>query len=127
MRKTVAGSHGSSRQVTPSSTTPTGMLRHWSFASDCEGFGLPMVEAMRVWAAGIGERQSRIREIGADYPHYFDPHDPPGLAELIRSLEAFAPGLGTRADARVPRRWLSWKDSARVLLEKTTAANGRGA
>jgi alpha-1,2-rhamnosyltransferase len=93
------------------------------FASDCEGFGLPLVEAMEYGLPVLASDIPVFREIGADYPRYFNPHDPRGLVELIRSLEA-SRGPAARADARNPRLWLSWKDSARMLLEKTTAGSG---
>ena len=86
------------------------------FASRCEGFGLPLVEAMqyglRVFASDIPV----FREIGADFPVYFDPDDKWMLYDAIRSFEA-ALAQGEPA-TRTARAWPSWSESARVLLEK---------
>jgi glycosyltransferase involved in cell wall biosynthesis len=51
-----------------------------------EGFGLPLVEAM---ARGVPAAVSDIpvlREVGGDWPAYFDPHDPADAARAIRGL-----------------------------------------
>jgi glycosyltransferase involved in cell wall biosynthesis len=91
------------------------------FASDCEGFGLPLVEAMQYGLPVLASDIPVFREIGADYPSYFDQHDPRGLGEAIRRLQSVSEGPEARPVDRVPRRWLSWTDSARMLLEKVTA------
>lgn len=86
------------------------------FASECEGFGLPLVEAMQYGLPVLASDIAVFREIGADYPHYFDPHDERALHDAICRFESVA----ARSGARIPRHWLSWPDSARMLLEKVT-------
>jgi O-antigen biosynthesis alpha-1,2-rhamnosyltransferase len=90
------------------------------FASECEGFGLPLVEAMENGLPVLASDIAVFREIGADYPSYFDPHDPRALGEAIRRLESAAAEPGARTHRRVAKHWLSWSDSARMLLEKVT-------
>jgi glycosyltransferase involved in cell wall biosynthesis len=91
------------------------------FASQCEGFGLPLVEAMQYGLPVLASDIAIFREIGADYPSYFDPRDPRGLSEAIRRLQSVSGSPDARPVDRVPRHWLSWTDSARMLLEKVTA------
>lgn len=87
------------------------------FASECEGFGLPLVEAMQYGLPVLASDIAVFREIGGDYPRYFDQHDPRSLPNAIRRFE-----LVSRASApRVPGHWLSWADSARMMLEKLGA------
>jgi alpha-1,2-rhamnosyltransferase len=88
------------------------------FASECEGFGLPMVEAMQYGLPVLASDIPVFREIGADYPCYFDAHSERALRDAICQFEAeAASGTGNR----IPQHWLSWPESARMLLEKLTA------
>ena len=60
-----------------------------------------------------------FREIGADYPTYFSLDDPHALDSVLRQrLELVASATPWRTPAR---QWLSWADSARMLLEKVTS------
>jgi O-antigen biosynthesis alpha-1,2-rhamnosyltransferase len=94
------------------------------FASECEGFGLPLVEAMQYGLPVLASDIPVFREIGGDYPHYFDPHDGRALHDAICRFEAVGAGSGAPSYTRVPQHWLSWTDSARMLLEKLTALGG---
>ena len=90
------------------------------FASRCEGFGLPLVEAMQCGLPALASDIPVFREIGGDYPVYFDPDDAASLRNAIRRFELrLSAGNGMQ---RTARRWLSWPESARMLLEKVTGS-----
>ena len=86
------------------------------FASRCEGFGLPLVEAMQYGLPVLASDIPVFREIGGDYPIYIDTRDHRPLYDAIRGFDAKNAEV-PRAQ-RNPRAWLSWSDSARMLLEK---------
>lgn len=90
------------------------------FASRCEGFGLPLVEAMQYGLPAIVSGIPVFREIGGNYPMYFDLDDAASLKDAIRRFE-FDLSAGDGGQ-RTPQRWLSWPESARMLLEKVTGS-----
>ena len=77
-----------------------------------------LVEAMLYGLPVLASDIPVFREIGAGYPRYFDHHDKGALGEMILQFESAGPRPGNR----IPGQWLSWSDSARMLLEKVTAA-----
>jgi alpha-1,2-rhamnosyltransferase len=88
------------------------------FASSCEGFGLPLVEAMQYGLPVLASDIAVFREIGGDYPEYFEPDQEDSLHEAIRRFELAHP-LSASLDRRA-QPWLSWSDSAQMLLKKVT-------
>jgi glycosyltransferase involved in cell wall biosynthesis len=90
------------------------------FASSCEGFGLPLVEAMHYGLPVIASDIDVFREIGADYPTYFDLADARTLEQALRHRRTSDASATPRSAPA--REWLSWADSARMLLEKVTSS-----
>lgn len=80
------------------------------FASFVEGFGLPIVEAM---ASGIKVLCSDIpvfREVGGNYPHYFQLNNSKELLQKINDTR------GLKQTNK--KKWLTWDESAIHLFEK---------
>ena len=83
------------------------------FASVVEGFGLPLVEAMHFGKPVIASNIPVFREIGSDYPIYFDLKNPASLANAITVFE-----LGDASNNFLPRTWISWDESVQILFSK---------
>ncbi|MEO8564968.1 MAG: glycosyltransferase family 1 protein [Betaproteobacteria bacterium] len=89
------------------------------FASRCEGFGLPLVEAMQYGLPVLASDIPVFREIGGDYPDFFPPGDESAIYDAVRR---FADSRISHPNAmRTPKPWPSWSESARTLLDKVTA------
>lgn len=84
-------------------------------ASIVEGFGLPLVEAMYHGKPVFASDIPVFREVGEDYPIYFDLADSKTLADRILDYENNLLERQFR-----PKEWLSWDDSIRDLLFKVT-------
>ncbi|MRR06921.1 MAG: glycosyltransferase family 1 protein, partial [Deltaproteobacteria bacterium] len=85
-------------------------------ASRFEGFGLPLVEAMHYGKPVFASDIPVFREIGEDYPIYFDLADSNSLANKIHEYE------NNVLDQEFnPRNWLSWDESIEDLFAKVIA------
>ena len=86
-------------------------------ASEAEGFGLPLVEAMLRGVPVFASDLPVFREVGGNLVDYFPPKDAVALAKLVRSR------------AEQPRKdvsgfcWISWDESARQLLRLASETN----
>lgn len=86
-------------------------------ASKAEGFGIPLVEAMRLGTPVVVSDIPIFREIGGDAALYFPGDDPAALAQAIGALER--PGEWERrstASVDTAARF-TWSASAERLLE----------
>lgn len=89
---------------------------HWAYAhaagllypSLCEGFGLPVVEAMSLGCPVVMSDRSSLPEVGGDAAHYADPEDLTSLAAAITRMldEPDADGRARRLRAQAAR--FSW-------------------
>src|SRR5690554_522905 len=86
-------------------------------ASRQEGFGIPLVEAMRVGTPIVVSDIPVFHEIGGKVAGYFPPGDPNALADVVQELEA--PGEWERRSAAsvAQARQFTWAASARVLFD----------
>jgi alpha-1,3-rhamnosyl/mannosyltransferase len=56
------------------------------FPSLCEGFGLPLIEAMASGLPAAVSRAGALPEVGGDAASYFDPEDAAGIAVILLEL-----------------------------------------
>lgn len=81
----------------------------------CEGFGLPLIEAMASGALVACSTTPALRELGGDVPFYFDPEDPKAIEAAIQ--EALAePTEARRQAARTRACTYDWQHTARKTI-----------
>ena len=96
------------------------------FPSLCEGFGLPLLEAMASGLPAAVSRTGALPEVGGDAAAYFEPEDPEDIARVVRDL--LGDGAKRRELAERGRRRASgfrWAETARRTLafyERTAGA-----
>ena len=78
----------------------------------CEGFGLPLVEALRHGLRVIASDIPVFREVAAGAAEFVPPGDAERLAQAVASILREPAGMATDA---VPET-ATWDDSARALL-----------
>jgi glycosyltransferase involved in cell wall biosynthesis len=93
--------------------------------SICEGFGLPLLEAMAYGVPVIAANTSSLPEVGGDASLLLDPHSPPQWAAAIERLTSDVDLPRRLAKAGLSRvRQFSWeRTSAETLraIEEVTA------
>ena len=88
------------------------------FPSLREGFGLPILEAMRRGVPVATARASSLPEVGGDAVRYFDPEDERGLATaIVELLEDSALALRLVAAGRKRAAEFTWEATAQATLE----------
>jgi glycosyltransferase involved in cell wall biosynthesis len=89
----------------------------FAFPSQCEGFGLPVLEAMACGTPVACANISSLPEVGGDAVLYFDPADVKAIAEALRQAVAdpdLRAELRERGLARVAQ--FSWERTAQETL-----------
>jgi len=94
-------------------------------ASHDEGFGIPLVESMRLGTPVIVSDIPIFREIGGDAALFFDPDEPAQLVQRVRELEDPQHWADASARATEAAAAYTWAGSARHLLTVLTATVGR--
>ena len=82
------------------------------FPSLYEGYGLPVVEAMRENLPVIASDLPVLREIAGDYPSYIEVDD---IVSLQHAIEAHLSSNGAAIAAGSERAHVSWQDSGEQL------------
>jgi glycosyltransferase involved in cell wall biosynthesis len=82
-------------------------------ASDAEGFGLPLVEALRLGKRVIASDIPAFREVGGGMVLYFSPGDAVHLS-LVLEQAILKPSFQVGSKPT----WLTWSESADALMEK---------
>jgi len=83
------------------------------FPSVYEGFGIPVLEALKLDTPVLTSRGTVMEEIAGENAMYFDPHDIGSIAEtIIRFLKTGGPVINQNS-----LNQYSWKRSAESLLE----------
>jgi glycosyltransferase involved in cell wall biosynthesis len=93
-------------------------------ASECEGFGLPLIEAAQHKLPIIARDIPVFREVAGEHAYYFSGGAPENLASAVtRWLKMYQEGNYPKSET-IP--WLSWKESASqvgVLLGNSELEN----
>lgn len=87
-------------------------------ASFYEGYGLPVVEALSRGKPVIASQGGSLPEVGGDFCLYFDPHNPPELADQLGRLLG-SPSFYNALVNRIQTEYkpLSWRESAQQVLD----------
>jgi glycosyltransferase involved in cell wall biosynthesis len=99
------------------------LARCFAFPSLNEGFGLPLLEAMRRGVPVACSRASALPEVAGDAALYFDPHSVPDIARAVTELLAdreLAARLVVRGREHQAR--FTWEAAARGTLESYARA-----
>ena len=91
------------------------------FPSIVEGFGLPIVESLSNGLPVLASDTPVHREVGGDKIGYFDISNPDDLVKQIVDIEAN--GIPKELMVDENYKWLDWRDSTQMLLEKIIKIN----
>ncbi len=83
------------------------------FASEAEGFGLPLIEAAKFGRAIVARDIPVFREIAGEHAYYFDGLNPDDLAHALRNWLALQANGSAPQSTGMP--WASWAQNAAQL------------
>jgi glycosyltransferase involved in cell wall biosynthesis len=87
------------------------------FPSYCEGFGLPLLEAMACGLPSAASGVSALPEVGGEAAIYFRPEDPADIAaQIVRLLTDQDLRASLRARGRERARSFTWEKTAAATL-----------
>ena len=90
------------------------------FASEGEGFGLPLIEAAQHKLPIIARDTPVFREVAGEYAFFFNGLAPQALSDAIKQwLEL---NSQSKAPQSINMRWLTWRQSAEQLLQQIKLA-----
>lgn len=91
------------------------------FSSLAEGFGLPLVEAMRRGLPALASEIPVFREVGQEYVAYFDLARPQALAALVQQFEntGVFPAIRPLEDWS----WIDWQGATAQLIARVVSHN----
>jgi glycosyltransferase involved in cell wall biosynthesis len=96
------------------------------FPSFCEGFGLPLLEALACGLPAAASDVSALPEVGGDAALYFRPEDPEDIAaKIIRLLSDEDLRAALRARGRERARTFTWEKTATETLAFYKTVLGR--
>ena len=84
--------------------------------SQYEGFGLPVLEALRAGAAVVACRAGAVPEVGGDVVNYFDPGNIDQAVERVRAILQTPPTAATRDRFRAHAAGFTWTQTAEKTL-----------
>ncbi|MCW2313984.1 FkbM family methyltransferase [Rhodoferax antarcticus] len=84
-------------------------------ASEAEGFGLPLIEAVQHRLPIIARDIPVFREVAGRHAYYFSGQQPETLAEAIRNWLALHQAGRAPQSSSMP--WLTWQQSTKSLLD----------
>lgn len=85
------------------------------FPSFCEGFGLPILEAMACGTPVVCAGATALPEVGGEAALYFDPESPAQLIEALKKLKSRASDMRREGPRRAAE--FTWAETARITKE----------
>ncbi len=93
--------------------------RAFVFPSLREGFGLPVIEAMRFGKAVITSNNTSLPEVGGAIAYYFDHYDPEYMAQKVNdSIQDFDANIESNTSKSIARaQSFNWTTAAQSYIE----------